>query len=340
MMKDMNSTIEEILLLLPPKQRRIVIGRFGLLRNGKIETLQEIGNELKITRERVRQIEAQALKKIKDKTKGKGKELIDFALRHLASVGGVRSDESFVNDLIQGLKMDTKAKNLREKVKFLLLVSGEPLYSKEDDKMNAYWYLNNDSRKKFIDFVDNMTKFLNGKDKTSILNNKLYLNQCRTLASCHFLSIPKHFGFNIFGDFGLKSWPEIGPKTIRDKVYLVLKKHGAPLHFTDIAKFSYKYGLDRKVPHIQTVHNELIKDDRFVLVGRGMYALREHGFEPGTVKDVLSGILKKHGPLKSEDVVKLVNSQRLVKENTILLNLQNKNYFRKLGDGRYTVREA
>ncbi len=338
-MKSINSIIDDILLVLPPKQRRIVGGRFGL-KNGKIETLQEIGDELGITRERVRQIEEQALKKIREKTKENGKEIVDFAKKHLLSAGGVELDGNFVQDILYGMKIDPKTKNVREKIKFVLLVAGEPLYAKEDDKMNAYWYAANDAKKKFLEFVNDMTKFLTAKDKTLILNNKLYINQCKDLASCHLLAIPKHFGTNIFGDFGLKSWPEIEPRTIRDRVYLVLKKHGAPLHFTDIAKFSYKYGLDRKVPHVQTVHNELIKDNRFVLVGRGMYALREHGFEPGTVKDVLVSLLKKNGPQKLERIIELVNNQRLVKENTIVLNLQNKSHFRKMDDGRFSVKEA
>ncbi len=338
-MKNVNGIIDEILLTLPPKQRRIVAGRFGL-KNGRIKTLQGIGDELKITRERVRQIEEQAIKKIREKTREKGKELLDFAKEHLASVGGVKGDGDFLTDIMYGLKIDPKTKSVKEKIKFILLISGDPVYVKEDDAMNGYWYSSDASRKKFLDFVNDMTKFLNAKDKTAILTNKLYLTQCDNVASFHLLAIPKHFGANIFGDFGLRSWPEIQPKTIRDKVYLVLKKQGTPLHFTDIAKFSYKYGLDRKIPHVQTVHNELIKDKRFVLVGRGMYALKENGFEPGTVKDVVSGILKKKGPMKSDDIVKMVSAQRFVKENTVLLNLQNKNRFRKLGDGRYEVREA
>lgn len=338
-MKNINSIVDDILLTLPPKQRRIVVGRFGL-KNGKIETLQEIGDELGITRERVRQIEEQALKKVRGKTKEDGEEIISFAKKHLASAGGVKLDKDFTEDVLHGMKIDAKTKNVREKIKFILLVSGDPMYAKEDDKMRAYWYATNDAKKKFLEFVNNMTKFLTAKNRSAILNDKLYLSQCKDVASCHLLAIPKHFGTNIFGDFGLKSWPEIEPKTIRDRVYLVLKKHGAPLHFTDIAKYSYQYGLDRKVPHVQTVHNELIKDKRFVLVGRGMYALREHGFEPGTVKDVLVSLLKKNGPQKLDRIIELVNDQRLVKANTVVLNLQNKSHFKKTDDGKFAVREA
>ena len=98
--------------------------------------------------------------------------------------------------------------------------------------------------------------------------------------------------------------------------------------------------MDRKQPHVQPVHNELIKDDRFVLVGRGIYALRSRGFEPGTVRQVIAKILKTKGPLPQTDVVRLVNEQRFLKENTVLLSLQNRRHFKRLDDGRYHVKEA
>ncbi len=89
-----------------------------------------------------------------------------------------------------------------------------------------------------------------------------------------------------------------------------------------------------------TVHNELIKDNRFVLVGRGMYALREHGFEPGIARDVIKKILATKGPLRVDAVVAEVNKQRFFKANTVVINLQNKDYFERLADGKYKVRES
>jgi DNA-directed RNA polymerase delta subunit len=119
-----------------------------------------------------------------------------------------------------------------------------------------------------------------------------------------------------------------------------LKKEEKPLHFEDIAKKIGRMGIDSKPAHVQTVHNELIKDDRFVLVGRGIYALSEHGYEGGTVKQVIAKILNNEGPLRPEEVVKLVNQKKILKKNTILLNLQNKKNFKKLDDGRYHIKEA
>ncbi len=322
-----------------PKQRRVVVGRFGL-KNGERATLQSIGDELKITRERVRQIEEQAIKKLAKRVKEEAAGIVDYAKKHLASVGGVKRDDSFMEDLIHGLDIGGDVKHADQKLRFILLVAGVPSYSKNDDDMYGFWFSDEKAKDKFLDYIKTVTNFLKSGKKEEILNKKLYLSHMKDLTSAHLLSIPKHFGTNIFGDFGLKAWPEIEPKTIRDKVYLVLRKHDKPLHFADIAKNINKFGLDRKPAHVQTVHNELIKDDRFVLVGRGVYGLKEKGYQSGTVREVIARLLKKHGPLESTTVVRLVNEQRFLKENTILLNLQNRRYFKRLDNGRYQVHEA
>jgi DNA-directed RNA polymerase delta subunit len=139
---------------------------------------------------------------------------------------------------------------------------------------------------------------------------------------------------------GLVSWPQIHPKGVRDKAYLVIKKAGNPQHFSQIAKLINQAKFDTKKVNVQTVHNELIKDKRFVLVGRGMYALAEWGYKAGTVKDVLTDILRTHGkPLPRADLVTKVKDVRLVKENTILLNLQDSSTFVRDGNGHYVLRK-
>ena len=336
---DINKIINNLLSPLSLKHRKIINSRFGL--NTSFRTLQDLGDELHITRERVRQIESTSIKKIKKfiQENGKKLELVDFASAHLLNVGGVKEDSAFLNDIILSLHLNPRIPFLPNKIKFILLMYEKPFYQEETDEMHAYWYLSLKSREEFLNFVQQMNHFLKNNKKELILKNKLYFGQIKNLAQCNFLSIPKYFGTNIFGDFGLKNWPEITPKTIRNKVYLVLQAAQKPLHFREIAKQIFKYKLENKIPHIQTVHNELIKDNRFVLVGRGLYTLREFGFEPGTVKDILVKILKKHGPLQKEKIVELVKSQRIVKESTVLLNLQNKTYFQKLPDGSFDVKE-
>jgi len=147
------------------------------------------------------------------------------------------------------------------------------------------------------------------------------------------LEISKKIQKNSEDLFGLRDWPEINPRGARDKAYLVFKKAKIPLHFTKVAEF-----IEGALP--QTVHNELIRDERFVLVGRGIYALREWGYEPGQVKDVILKILKdERKPLAKEEILEKTLKQRLVKENTIFLNLSNTKYFLRDSQGKYIVKE-
>jgi hypothetical protein len=113
-----------------------------------------------------------------------------------------------------------------------------------------------------------------------------------------------------------------------------MRKHGSPMHFKEVAK-AITDTFNRKT-HMATTHNELIKDSRFVLIGRGIYALTEWGYKPGIVRDVIKEILLKEGPLSKEEVIDRVMKERYLKKNTILVNLQNPKYFKKVENGLYT----
>lgn len=334
MIKNIDELFNELLGDFNPNQVRVLGGRFGF-KTGERVTLQEIGDELGITRERVRQIEEASLKKLKPKVEERLGDFLDFSHKHLVGVGGVKRDDQFINDLKQYLKETANAKHFDQKIKFLFLVAEKPFYEKESDDFHAFWYSDEKAKSKFSEFIGGITNFFKTGDKKDILENKTHLKEYKDLVHLHFMEIPKYFGTNVFGDFGLREWPEIEPKAVRDKIYLVLKRYGKPLHFQDIAKYVTKYGISKKPVHPQTSHNELINDDRFVLVGRGIYGLREHGYEPGTVKEVVAKLLKKNGPMTAKEIVKHLTSERFFRENTILINLQNKDYFKKLKDGRY-----
>ncbi len=149
------------------------------------------------------------------------------------------------------------------------------------------------------------------------------------------LSISKHIGSNPLAEWGRTSAPAIRIKGIRDYAYLAVKRHGEPMHFSTVAKTIGT--LFSKKAHVATTHNELIKDPRFVLVGRGLYALTEWGYKPGVVRDVIRETLERTGPLKKDEIIKHVKKARFVKDNTILVNLNDPRYFKRLKDGRYAV---
>jgi hypothetical protein len=75
-----------------------------------------------------------------------------------------------------------------------------------------------------------------------------------------------------------------------------------------------------------------------VLIGRGIYALKEWGFKKGTVSDVIAEVLRKEGgPLHRDEIVRRVLKSRHVKETTILLNLQSKPQFKRVAKATYTL---
>jgi len=316
---------QELLKGLPQKQKDIISRRFGLnppAGGGRKETLEEIGQDFNITRERVRQIEEDGLLKIKPKAAAY-KELFQHFNQYFKKHGGLRKEESLLQDL--------GGNRCQPHVYFLININGNFKKFSESSDFYSFWATNKDSlnsiEKKINNIVNNLKeakKPLSLKELNSSSNNKL-------LAS--YLEISKKILKNSEGLYGLREWPEINPKGVKDKAYLVFRKIKKPLHFNEIAGL-----IEGSLA--QTVHNELIKDPRFVLVGRGIYALKEWGYESGQVKDVITKVLKESGPLTQGEILEKVLKQRLVKENTILLNLSNKKNFLRDSEGKYKVLEV
>ena len=142
---------------------------------------------------------------------------------------------------------------------------------------------------------------------------------------------------NIFGEWGSSNWPTVHPKRMNDKIYLILRQEKKPLHFTAITEKINAAHFDHKVARPASVHNELILDRRFVLVGRGMYALKEWGFERGTVAEVVAGVLRRNPGLNREQIVEEVLRRRFVKKQTVYLALMNRLLFSRRHDGGYEI---
>ncbi len=329
---------------LNPRQKEVITARFGLDGKTDGETLAAIGERLNVTRERVRQIENGAIVVVKTNI-SKNPEagvILEKIKKFIIARGGVSKKA----DVVQFAS--SIASGVRENhLDFLAEASGAFNLYREDDAFNPFYYVTEKDLKTAGAFVNSWVSFLkNHKEKVfsdsyqvqlaSFLKTKPVVTEIAE----NYLGISKQIGTNPYGDAGLYEWPEINPSTVRDKIYLVLKKKNEPLHFEDIAKHINKVGFDEQEALAPTVHNELIKDARFVLVGRGIYGLKEHGYEAGTAREVIAKVLKTKGPLKANDVVTHVNQQRFFKANTILINLQNRNFFERMNDGRYRVRES
>lgn len=330
--------VKRLLGSLPDRAREIIVLRYGLGKESKRMTLDAIGKKYSITRERVRQIENYALGVIR-KSEEYSKEKAAFSEIEglLHSLGGVVVEEDFLGHV-------AKDKSIQNHIHFLLTV-GEPFKkTREDDDFKHRWHVNEELSRKVEDAIRKLYSGLSSEDllpESEMVGRLLthledvsekYKNQ---EIMKRWLALSKKIGKNPLGDWGATHSSNIHTKGVRDYAFLVIRKHGSPIHFRDVAKQIEK--LFSKKAHVATTHNELIKDKRFVLVGRGLYALAEWGYSPGVVREVIKGVIEKHGPLTKDEVIEKVLKERYVKENTIAVNLQNPKYFKHDREGRYSV---
>lgn len=338
------SLVKNILVSLRDRDREILVKRFGL--NGEnIETLEAIGKKYNLTRERVRQIEKDCLASLKKKGIVELKEALQLLFDTIVEHGSIMPEEFLIQTVL--IK---KNENLdQQAVKFLLSLGDQFHYHKETNDFWPSWSVVGYAASTLSEVIDQFISILKsegrpmsptnlfGKFKNSdyFKTNTLRLSD-RPLKS--YLSIAKAIQINPFSEIGLASWSEIKPRDVGDKAYLVLKHHGKPEHYSVITQLINEHKFDQRIAYKETVHNELIKDDRFILVGRGIYALSEWGYKKGVVADVITEILRSSPhPLSREEIITEVLKKRMVKRNTILVGLSNKKLFRKIGKDKYTL---
>lgn len=329
--------VKRLLSPLPDRAHDVLVFRYGLGKDSKRMTLDAIGKKYGITRERVRQIENYGISHIRKSDEYKQEKATFTEIEELLhSLGGIVVEDDFLGHV-------SKDKSLQNHVHFLLVV-GEPFHKhKEDDEFRHRWQVNEQLARQVEGTLRKLYTSLKTDDllpESEMINKFLghleevserYKNQ---EVVRRWLALSKNIGKNALGDWGIATSPNIKTKGMRDYAFLVIRKHGSPIHFRDVAKQIEK--MFNKKAHVATTHNELIKDKRFVLVGRGLYALAEWGYAPGVVRDVIKEILLKNGALTKDEVVDKVMKERYVKENTIVVNLQNPKYFIHNADGKYS----
>lgn len=329
---------KHLLQALPERARDIITRRYGLGTKSERMTLEAIGQIYGITRERVRQIENYALSTIHKSEHYEGEQKTFDELEGLIQKLGVIVPET---EFLKSISSDKSAQN---HVHFLLVLGHTFTYEKETDHFRKRWHVDDEIASQVEDALHQLYSRLSDEEllsESEVIGS--FLEHLKDLSSRYrdeevlrrWLSLSKSIGSNPLGEWGRSSSPNINLRGIRDYSYLVIREHGSPMHFTEVAK-QIKKIFDREA-HVATAHNELIKDPRFVLVGRGLYALSEWGYMEGVVRDVIREILKKHGPLTKDDIVNKVLKERYVKSNTVAVNLQNSKTFKKVGDGKYSL---
>jgi len=238
----------------------------------------------------------------------------------------------------------SKDKEIQNHIHFLLVLSDAFKKHREDDHFHTRWSMDDEMSEKVQETLRKLYASLSDEDlipETEMI--KKFFDQMKGVSEQYrddemakrWLSMSKNVAKNPLGEWGRANSPNIRTRGVKDYAFLVMRRHGSPMHFKEVAD-SIAKTFNKKI-HYATCHNELIKDPRFVLVGRGMYALAEWGYKAGIARDVIKDILKREGPLSREEVVEKVNKERYFKKNTILVNLMNLKYFKKNKNGLYTV---
>ncbi len=319
------------------REKEIISRRFGL--TGSRETLEQIGEMLSITRERVRQLEKAIL--IHLQVSAEENQISELApaekvlIRNLTEMGRVARLDALA-DKIYGR---TATALERAGINFIATFSKGLTVIEESDSYNAAIgiaeygdALSIRSRVDEIVSIIRKNKEPLTLDQLDNLLNYEHPDHIKAIASISKLLA------NLNGVWGLSKWPSVNPRNIRDKIFVILEARKEPMHFSEIAKEIRESNFKRKNVTVQAIHNELIKDSRFVLIGRGIYALSSWGYKKGTISEIITGILEKsEQPMTREEIVKQVLRVRKVKETTILLNLQNKKLFKKVDRNSYTI---
>jgi len=331
--KDVLTTIER------EREREIVSRRFGLF--DRRETLEQIGELLGITRERVRQLEKSAVTKLKASA-AKGEiphihTVQEAMLQELQGMGKLAR----VSDLSARLTKENNKLD-QSRVSFLALLCPKLAVIEENDSyFHAVGVMSEHGEKIMKEQVNAVVEAIKKIGEPTNVETIGEVVSDTDVAHVKALASVSKLIATLNGRWGLTKWPMVNPKNIRDKIYVILHENGKHMHFNEIAKSIKDSSFKRKDVTTQAIHNELIKDDRFILIGRGIYALKEWGYKKGTVADIITEVLKKaNEPLHRDEIVKRVLKNRFVKETTILLNLQGKPQFKRVAKATYTLTSA
>lgn len=329
---------KKLLTTLNPRTREIVVNRYGLEKEERM-TLEAIGKTYDITRERVRQIENFALATIKKSKEFKEHAFVFDELKTIVKdLGSIVSEDH----LMRHVSRDPVVQN---HINLYLALGEDFKKQKEDEHFHAHFTTDDKTANHVREALRKLYSSINEEDliKEEEVFER-FLNHLNELVSEYrdnkdiiyrYLALSKVIGKNQLSEWGRTSSPHVKARGIKDYAYLIMRRAGHPMHFKEVAQEINKtFG---KKAHVATCHNELIKDSRFVLVGRGMYGLKDWGHTGGVVRDVIAEVLKEAGkPLPKEEIIKRVLMKRIVKPNTVLVNLQNSKFFRKVA-GEYTL---
>ncbi|MDP2103835.1 MAG: sigma factor-like helix-turn-helix DNA-binding protein, partial [Candidatus Gracilibacteria bacterium] len=305
--KAIDDSFMSILSNLTDKEQSVIVRRIGIDRER--ETLQSIGNTYDITRERVRQIEDVGIKKIGRIVRTTPLARIqEMGEKILALHGGLLTKDRLVNMVIQEAEIDA---SVNTGIIEVILQSDFDIQKSKPQLGTRTYFSTPEVQKKLIGEIHKEAARIL-KKKGDIMENialyemiKLNLSTFGKVENVLIDSVLDVFEDIVKGEekyVGLSKWKILNPATLKDKAIYVLKKEKHPMHFVELSNaISNYFG---EMVKVATIHNELIRNNEFVLIGRGIYVLKEWGYKPGTVLDVIIDIFNKSKiPLSTEEII-------------------------------------
>ena len=285
---DLATIVADVLTLIDQdREREIITRRFGLF--DRRETLEQIGELLGITRERVRQLEKALLIRLKMAAEAGKTDAVTRAEKAFIRILSEKGRVARVQDLADALY--GRATNAKERAHVAFIAELAPhltVIDENDSYFHAVGIAEYGDAKKLKAEIDDIVATIKKHGEPMSLNqlheqlSYEHPSHVEALAS-----VSKQLA-HLKDSWGLNKWPTVNPKNIRDKIYVILAERGKPMHFSEIAKSIKDSSFKRKDVTTQAIHNELIKDKRFVLIGRGIYALDNWGYSKGTVSDIIT----------------------------------------------------
>ncbi len=335
--------IEDMFLVLSDKEKDVVIQRFSLDNRPK-RTLESIGQRFSVTRERIRQIEKIALGKLRRTVQTTQlNQINEIADRIVGESGGLILEKNLVSSILNEIASTNTVDS--HIIKLALNINSNIKKREKTNTTKPFWYKSGLDASLVSSIVSTGIKVL--KKRGDVMTDaKIVIGVRQAMGDkakqisdpmvVSSMSIDKRIK-RVDNSFGLMTWRHINPRSIRDKAYIILKETKKPMHFIEIANKISEAEFDKKVVTTQAVHNELIRYEQFVLVGRGLYALKEFGYDKGTVAEVIEQLLKKKSPMTKQEIIEGVLKQRHVKKGTISLNLQKNPQFVRVGRAVYKL---
>ncbi|MEI7558760.1 MAG: sigma factor-like helix-turn-helix DNA-binding protein [bacterium] len=342
------TNLKDILIYCKPKERLVLMKKFGL--DGSKETpLQRIGKEYSLTRERIRQIETQALMRFRRLIVGNETymEVLQEAKKVLDVHGGLLCEDILISKLVN--------KNIfkfsKQELKLILVSDFDVTYLKRNKYLNKAFYL----EPLYEDLLTKMVLTISSYFEKRAKSQDLYEfigwmkeNFAKDYKDVHYMKNDLFYvnffesirEINVFdGKIGLPNFADVNPKTIKLKILYTMRRINKPVHYQELPSKIMEW-FPAKAVKINTVHNELVKNnDLFVNLGLGIYGLKERGYEGGMVKEILVRIFERNDrAMNVKELCKEMLKEKMVSPNTVMLNLQKyKDLFKRVEKGVYEL---